>query len=57
MHPIFRHRQMQLHYDTEYGCQQRTGWTVFIEGSCLVMFERFALVAIVKALWRARKLY
>lgn len=54
-HPILRQRKIRVDYDTEYGIEQRTGWSVAINGSYIVQFERFLIFAIAKAIWRHRK--
>jgi hypothetical protein len=43
-----------LHYDCDYGMLHRKGWSVVIDGSYVVQFERRLIVALWKAFraWR-----
>jgi len=45
-------RSFKVEYDTEYGCDKRTGWSVCINGSYVSELERFFLVAMFKGLFR-----
>jgi hypothetical protein len=51
MHRLFQCRQMTMEFDHEYGEQQRTGWSISLDGHYVVQFERFLLVALLKAFW------
>ena len=44
--------QIRLHYDRDYGIDRRGGWSLSINGSFVVQFERFLLVALAKSLWK-----
>lgn len=44
---------LSLDYDRDYGCAHREGWSVALNGSYVVQFERWLLVALWKA-WRRR---
>jgi hypothetical protein len=39
----------RLHYDKNYGIYKRKGWSIAIDGHFYVEFERFLIVALVKA--------
>lgn len=43
--------QFSLTWNTDYGVDSRWGWTVCMNGRVVVQFERFAIVALVKAYW------
>lgn len=49
-------RQFSLEYDTDYGSDHRSGWTVVVDGSVLVQLTslRACLVAFVSRWWRGR---
>lgn len=49
-------KQLRIDFDTNYGINKRTGWSIAVNGSYLVQLERFLLVAIVKALWTSFRL-
>lgn len=38
-----------MHWDCDYGCERRKGWSVVWDGSVAVEFERFMIVALLKA--------
>jgi hypothetical protein len=42
--------QFRLHWDRDYGCDKKTGWSISIDGSFVANLERFLIVAIVKAI-------
>lgn len=45
-------KQFSIHYDTEYGCFHRKGWSVFINQSMTAELERFLIVALIKSFWK-----
>lgn len=45
-------KSLRVDYDTSYGIDDKSGWSVAIDGHYLVQFERFLFVAISKAFWK-----
>jgi hypothetical protein len=43
-------RQMRISYDHEYGIEQRSGWSVALDGAVVVQF----CPSLLRALWRAK---
>ena len=41
---------LRIEFDRNYGCNNRTGWSISIDGSFVVELERFLMVAIYKAI-------
>lgn len=50
-------RSLEIGWDREYGCDKKSGWTIFVDGSCLVQFERWLLVALIKTWWHHAMLW
>ena len=47
--------QSGIDYDYEYGIDKRTGWSVFVDGSYIIQFERFLIVAVIKTIVLMRR--
>jgi len=47
---------LRVDYDNDYGIDHQSGWSVTVEGSVLVQFEKHLLVALVKAAWKHRQI-
>jgi len=45
---------LEVNYRSDYGIDRRSGWSVAYDGSVLVQFERWLVIALIKAwrLWR-----
>jgi hypothetical protein len=44
-------KSFRLDFDRDYGIDRRTGWSISVNGGCLVMFERSLIVALFRALF------
>lgn len=42
-----------IHFDRDYGIDRRTGWSIAIDGSFVVQFEKHLLVALILMMERA----
>lgn len=42
--------KLSIHYDTEYGIDKRTGWSIAWDGCFIVEFEKHLIIAIYKAI-------
>lgn len=47
--------QCRIMWDTNYGVDKRTGWSMSIDGVVLVQFKRFLIVTLVLGWWRHLK--
>lgn len=43
-------KHITIDYDTNYGIDKRTGWSIAVDGSYILQFERFLLIALLKAI-------
>lgn len=41
-------RNVQIEYDKNYGCHNRSGWTIKENGCVIVELQRFLIVCIIK---------
>ena len=46
-------KSLKIDFDRDYGVDNRTGWSIAIDGRFAVSFERWLIVALWKA-WRNR---
>ena len=44
-----RMKSLKIEWDKDYGCQNRSGWSVVINGSFCAELEKYLFVAILKA--------
>lgn len=44
-------RTIRIHFDRDYGCDNRTGWSIAVDGSFYSELERFLLVVVAKAIY------
>ena len=49
-------KKFSLEYDSDYGIDNRRGWSVAINGHYYVAFKRFFVVALIKAFYLHWKL-
>jgi hypothetical protein len=45
-------KSFALHYDRDYGCDRRRGWTVVVDGRIIVQFRKWAWLALAEAFVR-----
>ena len=45
------HKNFLLEYDTDYGIDKKTGWSVCINGSYTAMFEKYWIIALIKSFY------
>lgn len=46
---VLRINGFSIEYDNDYGIDHRRGWSVIREGSYIVTFQRFLLLALIRA--------
>ena len=43
--------RIRIEKDIDFGIDKKSGWSVAIDGSYLVQFDKWIIIALVKALW------
>lgn len=44
-------KSFSLEFERDFGLTGRTGWTISVDGHCIVMLERWLIVAVIKTVW------
>ena len=44
-------KNIKLEFDRDYGCNERTGWSIIVNGSFCAELEKHLIVAIIKAFY------
>jgi len=45
-------RQLRIEYNSSYGVNRLSGWSISVDGSVVVQFERRLITAVFKTLWK-----